>query len=130
MFANIQSDVPADKVRATIKSYFQSWTESDATTRIDLFANDAIVEDPVGFPALKGKEAIQTLWAKTTGVKIQMEVERTVINGNEALVQYKMTSTIPSSAPFVTQIYYVLKFNASGKITHLKSFWDADCIGI
>jgi len=94
---------------------------------LDLFADDATLEDPVGaVPGLRGKEAIAGFWdAGIEGLEnVRFDVRRTHEAPREVVVLADISITAPggASARYDAAIHYTV--DDSGDITSLRAFWD------
>jgi len=63
------------KMEATVHAYVAAFGAGDPDQAAALFAEDATVEDPVGTPVHKGREAIRAFYAASmkTGAKLKLE---------------------------------------------------------
>jgi steroid Delta-isomerase len=117
---------PAE-IRATVERYVKLMTAGDADAIADLYAEDASIEDPIGAPPQRGREAIRT-WYRASAGKVRLELTGPIrVAAGEAA--FPMQGTIGSpDAPAYLDIIDVMKFDAEGRITSLRAFWSADAI--
>jgi hypothetical protein len=52
----------AKQVRQVLQDYIRAWTIKDKALLLSLFAEDAVLEDPVGTPPFRGHEGIGKFW--------------------------------------------------------------------
>jgi steroid delta-isomerase len=117
-----------------------SWRSMDAVARgdkqawLDNFADDAVVEDPVGKSMIdptgeghRGKAAIEQFWDKNIALGRPMfSLQRSLVAGNECANVGTLTIQFPNGA--VSQIYgvFVYRVDDAGKVTALRTYWQAD----
>lgn len=99
-----------------------------------LFADDAIVEDPIGKSPLdevgegqKGKEAIGRFYDMIIHPStIQMEIEFSIPRGDECANYIKVTHNLPNGEVYLMDMVTIYTANNEGKLTSLRAFWDFD----
>jgi len=99
-----------------------------------LFADDAIVEDPIGPSPLdpevkghRGKAAIAEFWDKTiASTKIKFDIEKSYAAGNELANVGSITTTMPDGTTAVAEGVFTYKVDDAGKIVALRAFWEFD----
>ena len=117
-----------------------SWRSIDAVARgdkqawLDNFADDAIVQDPVGVSALdptgeghKGRAAIEKFWDTNIALgRPLFNLQSSICSGNECANVGTLTIQFPDG--LVTQIYGVFTYrvNDHGKVTALRTYWEAE----
>lgn len=117
-----------------------AWRSIDAVARgdkqawLDNFADDAIVEDPIGKSMIdpsgegfRGKQAIESFWDKNISDKRPMfSLQSSICSGNECA--NIGTLTIQFRNGLITQIYgvYTYRVNDAGKVVALRTYWEAD----
>ncbi|GED99079.1 nuclear transport factor 2 family protein [Gordonia crocea] len=109
-------------------------TARDKQAWLDNFADDGIVEDPVG-PSMfdeqgvghRGKQALSEFWDKTIGTteKIDFVFDEEVICGNEVAYIGKIVTHI---AGHVSEAHGVFTYraDADGKLAALRAFWEVE----
>ena len=99
---------------------------------LDLFANDAIIEDPVGVSPLDptgkgqvGKAAISAFWDTNIGAnKIEFDISHSYAAGDEVANVGKITTTLPNGMKAIAEGVFVYRVNGAGKIVSLRAFWE------
>jgi len=117
-----------------------SWRSMDAVARGDKqawlanFADDAVVEDPIG-PSyldpegrgLRGKAAIEQFWDKNISQGRPMFcLQSSIVAGNECANVGTLTIQFANGA--VAQLYGVFTYrvNDAGKVTALRTYWEPE----
>ncbi|MBS0323616.1 MAG: nuclear transport factor 2 family protein [Proteobacteria bacterium] len=99
-----------------------------------LFADDAVVQDPVGPSPFnpdglghRGKEAIGRFYDNiiTAGGSFDFEIFQSYPCGDECANVWVGRSTRPDGTVSETPMVTIYKVNAEGKILSLRAFWDA-----
>jgi ketosteroid isomerase-like protein len=120
----------------------QSMALTEARDRdgwLALFADDAVVEDPVG-PSLfdpdatghRGREAITAFYDNviTTSEKIEFTIRDSYECGTEVANVGQIKITLPGNQVGIVPIVNIYKVNDAGKLLSLRSFWEADKLSV
>lgn len=122
-------DHPA--AQANIKS-FAAATAGTKDAWLALFAEDAVIQDPVGKSGLdpegkghRGKAAISAFWdSAIASGSVRFEVKQRLPRENECAVLAVVRNTFSPQATLETEMIVVYKVNDEGKIVSLRAFWD------
>jgi steroid delta-isomerase len=116
----------ADEIRTTVANYVEYFTAGDTANWVNLFAEDARVEDPVGSPLNEGHEAIGAFFemSQSLGDSITLVPTGPVrVAGNEAAWPMQAVTSV-GDAKLVVDIIDVMVFDEQARITSLRAFWD------
>ena len=99
---------------------------------LDLFADDAIIEDPIGASPLDpegtgrvGKVAIGAFWDQNIAPnEIAFDIRHSYACGNEVANVGTITTTLPNGMKALAEGVFVYKVNAAGKLVSLRAFWE------
>jgi ketosteroid isomerase-like protein len=99
---------------------------------LDLFADDAIIEDPVGASPLDpegkghcGRAAISAFWDTFIGPNhIRFDIRQSYAAGSEVANVGTITTTMPDGTTAIAEGVFVYTVNARGKIVSLRAFWE------
>ena len=99
---------------------------------LDLFADDAIIEDPVGASPLDpeghghvGKAAIGAFWDMHIAPnQIKFDIRDSYACGHEVANVGSITTTLPNGTIAVAEGVFVYKVNGQGKLVSLRAFWE------
>lgn len=106
----------------------------DKQAWLDNFADDGIVEDPVG-PSMfdeqgvghRGRQALSEFWDKTIGTteKLDFVFDDEIICGNEVAYVGKIVTHI---AGHISEAHGVFTYraDANGKLSALRAFWEVE----
>ncbi len=116
----------------------KSMAMSEAKDRdgwLGLFADDAVVEDPVG-PSFvdaegkgqRGKEAITAFFDNviSQSESLKFTIRQTMECGDEVINIGELRITLPGNQVGIVPIANIYKVNAEGKLASLRSFWEQD----
>lgn len=101
---------------------------------LDLFADDAIIEDPIGTSPLDpdgkgqvGKAAISAFWDQNIAAnQIDFDIRHSYACGNEVANVGVITTTLPNGMKALAEGVFIYKVNAAGKLVSLRAFWELE----
>ena len=99
-----------------------------------LFADDAIVEDPVGMSVLdpegkgyRGKNEISAFWDRNIEPNtVRFDIHHSYAAGNEVANTGTITTTMQNGMEATVEGTFVYKVNEAGKLVSLRAFWEVD----
>ena len=99
---------------------------------LNLFSDDAVVQDPVGISPLdptglgqRGKEAISRFWDMAIAPgQLDFRVQSSHPAGNECANVVKLTNKMPGGIEINVHMVVVYTADDEGKITSLRAYWD------
>ena len=115
----------ADRVQAitdTVNRYIQLVAKGSADDLVELYADDATVEDPVGGGVHIGRRAIHGFYSAVNDVQRECELVSLRVAGNEAAFQFRLTVTAGEHRMVIEPID-VMVFDDRGKIAAMKAYW-------
>ena len=103
----------------TVHKYMDAFSKADMALIREIYADDAVVEDPVGSEPYVGIDAIVGFYegAFATGAKIAL-VGDVRCAGNSAAFAFKVLMEGVDLSPID-----VFEFNESGKVKSMKAYW-------
>ncbi len=117
----------ADKTQAitdVVNRYIALVASGSAEDLVELYADDANVEDPVGGEVHIGRQAIQGFYSAAENLERECELVSLRVAGNEAAFQFRLTVTAGNSKVRIEPID-VMVFDDHGKVTAMKAYWSA-----
>lgn len=120
-----------DVVRATIAEYLARFTAGDREGWLDLFAEGATVEDPVGTPVRTGRTEIGEFFDESTGMADSVELRPggdPIVVGHQAAFAFFPCPTVGGERMRLPAID-VMTFDPEGKITSQRAFVDYSMLG-
>ena len=99
-----------------------------------LYADDAVVEDPVGpgpydaeGKGQRGKEAISAFWDNAIAPNtVKFDIRDSFACANEVANVGTIHLTFPNGSTAKCEGVFVYKVNGEGKIISLRAFWEVD----
>ena len=111
------------------ETYIQSLVTNDVDAILDLYADDATVEDPVGSEARSGQDALRSFYAgAVTGVMAASLTGEPRLAGNEVAFPFQVIAGQPGEEIQIN-IIDVFRFNAEGKVDLMRAFWGSNNVG-
>ena len=117
----------AEHIAETVNRYISLIAKGSADDLVDLYADDATVEDPVGGEVHIGRQAIHGFYSAMEAVQRQCELVTLRVAGHEAAFHFKLTITAGDSKVLIEPID-VMAFGDDGKVTAMKAYWSADSV--
>jgi len=127
----------SQQMKDAVQAYIDLFNAQDAQGIADLYAEDAVLIDPMGTPPKKGKAAILEFYtlAVKNGAKLEL-VGPTRIAGNSAAFPFKCTVggmthvdgdvavevDLPKGG-MIIDIIDTFQFNEDGKVTEMNAYW-------
>lgn len=105
----------------------------DRDAWLELFEDDAVVEDPVGPSGLdpsgagrRGKAEIARFYDDviSTMTSFEFEIERCYLGGDEAAMAVTFTIGMGAGEPMVMDLINIYRRSEAGRLASLRSFWD------
>jgi steroid Delta-isomerase len=109
----------------------------DRQAWLDLFAEDAVVEDPIGPSAFdpegqghRGIEAIAAFYDNVIGVNhsIKFTIDRSFLCGDEAANIGVIRIQLDADTAVEVNGIYIYRRSPEGKIVSLRAFWEPDSV--
>ena len=126
MFAAQKGPVSAERMRATMDAYLESWRRNDPDARLKLFVEEPVVEDPVGTPAYRGREAVREFWKQAAwpGVEFGATLHKLITCGREALAHFTIRLVGAGRPTMNIEVHETVRFADDGRIAELRAYWN------
>ena len=115
----------AEHIAETVNRYISLIAKGTADDLVELYADDATVEDPVGGEVHIGRQAIHGFYSAVENVQRECELVTLRVAGNEAAFQFRLTIKAGDGGMVIEPID-VMVFGDDGKVTAMKAYWSAD----
>ncbi|MBI4518244.1 MAG: nuclear transport factor 2 family protein [Deltaproteobacteria bacterium] len=101
-----------------------------------LFADDAIIEDPIGPSPLdpegkghRGKAALAAFWDMNIGPnELRFDIERSYACGNEVANVGTITTKTPMGITVSVPGVFTYRINDAGQLVALRAYWEFDTV--
>ncbi len=111
----------SDKI-AMVDRYVEAFAKGDVNIIRGMYADDAVVEDPVGSESHHGLEAICAFYAGALGAGAKLKLTGPARCAGNA-VAFPFQVVMPGMQMDVIDVF---EFNADGKISSMKAYWGPD----
>lgn len=115
-----------ERIREVIEQYVARVATGTTDEVMELYADGATVEDPVGSEVRSTPEAIREFYATLEGLEQEGEVLHARIAGGEAAFLFQLRTKAGDQTYTLAPID-VMTFDDEGRITSMRAYWsDAD----
>lgn len=113
-----------EHMKAALQQYIDAFRNRDAEALISLFAEDAVIEDPVGTEPVRGLDAISDFYRAGVKVVTKMELSAPIrgSHANAAAMAFDF-EMIWEGQHIRTSTIDVMEFNEAGKIVRMYAYW-------
>lgn len=112
-----------DDITKTVNRYLEVVAQGRVDDIVELYADDAVIEDPVGSERHIGREAIRGFYSAIEGVGGTAELITLRVCSNEAAFHARWTMT---GLGVRVEPIDVMTFDDAGKITSMKAYWSPE----
>ncbi len=106
----------------------------DREAWLALFADDAVVEDPIGPSPLnpegqgrRGKDAIAGFWDEIISMgRVRFTLRESYACGAECANVGRISTTLPDGSTSVVEGVYTYRVDPEGRLVALRAFWEFD----
>jgi steroid delta-isomerase len=111
------------EMKAALQAYIDRFNAGDADAIMALFAEDAVVEDPVGSP-LKSRAEFEAFIRQGVkfGARLALAAPIRGSHGNHAAMVFTVTF-VQNGVRYTTNSTDVMAFDDAGKIIRMDGFW-------
>jgi steroid delta-isomerase len=109
-----------------VKTHCRGVSEGDFDAWVKIWADDVVIEDPVGAPPLRGIEDVRTkFWAMAQNAAPRMTLtDDVIVCGKEAIVLLSTEVGPPDNRRTLSPIVDHFTFNDDGKIVGMRAFFN------
>lgn len=112
--------------RGLVQRYVAAWDASDRDAYLGLFADGAIVEDPVGSEARVGAEAIAAFWDEMIAMAgeggFELLTDSVRVCGDSVAFMFRVT-TPAGEQSMVMEPIDVFQLDDDARITSMRAYW-------
>ena len=109
----------------TVGRYLELTAKGQVDDIVELYADDATVEDPVGSEVHIGRKAIHGFYSRIPTSNNQTDIVTLRALGNEAAFFWNLTVELGGDRMRI-EIISTMTFNEDGKIASMKAYWAPD----
>ena len=111
--------------RNAMQAYIDEFNAQNLAGIVDLYAEDATIEDPVGSPVISGRQAITAFYetALQTGARLRLSAPIRTSHGDAAAMAFEVALELPQQGSTVIHAIDVMTFNEASEFTSMKAYW-------
>ena len=113
------------KISDAIHTYVDAFAKKDLDAILNLYHENAVVEDPVGSEPHRGMAAITAFYAapvQHVDIRLQLEGQIRIASNNEAAFAFTGEMHTEQGVMIINSIDHMI-FNEEGKIMSMRAFW-------
>jgi steroid Delta-isomerase len=115
-----------DQIAETVRTYVDGLGKLRPQEIVALYAEDGVVEDPVGTEPHRGREALLEFYAGTVAVPMATELLTLKVVPGQAAFHFRMSVFIDPQKPLIIAPIEIMTFDDDGKITSMKAYWSPE----
>jgi uncharacterized protein (TIGR02246 family) len=114
-----------EQVQAAVDAYVAAYMENDRDAFLDAFADDGVIEDPVGTPSHAGRDARGAFWDTVHQLteRLIFDVKDVVVCGSEAAMVLRIHAGT-ADAGIVLDAVDIFQVDDDGKIASMRAYWN------
>jgi len=118
--------VSADKISRAVRTYFLAIRAMDADAFANAFAEDGMTFNPVGSPAITGRNALREFFQSICDnfKSIALDEDFIFVAGNGAAVKWTGRGTSTNDREVKFEGIDVFDINEDGKIQTVRAYWN------
>lgn len=115
-----------DPIAKFANAYLETYKSGDIGARLDLFAADAVFEDPVGAAPLHGHADLEEFWRKVdySTTRLTPELLEVVQCGAEGVFRFTQLIETDGQPAMLFRVIETVALGPDGKVRHLRAFWN------
>ena len=114
----------ASQIESLYDRYFKLATAGDVDGVVNLYAEDATIEDPIGSDLHRGHEAIRKFYEASAGSFVMRRTGPVRAAGLEAASPVVVLMGPPGPEQKVLDIISTMVFSEDGKILAMRAYWN------
>lgn len=112
-----------EAMQAAVRAYVRALNAADLDAIVALYADDAVVEDPVGSAPRRGIEAIRDFYAGSLRLALRVELEGPIrAVADEAAFPFSVSFEIKGQRTTIRPID-AFRFDDAGRIVQMRAFF-------
>lgn len=112
-----------EHMQASVEAYVRALNASDLDAIVALYADDAVVEDPVGTAPKCGLAEIRAFYAGSLKLKLRVELEDQIrAVASEAAFAFSVSFEVKGQRTTIRPID-LFRFDDAGRIMHMRAFF-------
>ncbi len=117
----------ANHIRQVYERYPELVTKGDVEGIVELYRDDASIEDPIGSDLYRGRDAIRKFYEAAAGKVVMKRTGPVRVAGTEAATPLVVLIG-PEGQQQALDVISVMLFDEKGKIRSMRAFWSMDAM--
>ncbi len=117
----------AERIRSIYERYPELVSAGDVDAIVDLYAEDATIEDPIGSDLHRGRDAIRKFYAASAGHVTMKQTGPVRVAGHEAATPFVILMG-PEGERRALDVISTMSFDDEGKVRAMRAFWSFDAM--
>lgn len=117
----------ADHIRQVYDRYLERVTRGDIDGIVELYADDATIEDPIGSELRRGRDAIRAFYEASAGRIVMKRSGPVRVAGNEAATPLCVLMG-PEGQRSALDVISTMVFDEAGRIAAMRAYWSFDAM--
>lgn len=114
----------AEEIRESLRRYVEHLSAGNADAIAAMYAENGEIEDPVGAPGHRGREAVRAFYASTAGA-LEAEISGPIcVAGRAGVMPLLARLQFPGQAARFLDAIDVVEFDDDGLIVSLRAYWN------
>lgn len=116
--------IDSAQMKQRLHDYIELFNRRDHEGVAALYADDAVLEDPVGRPPIQGRDKILAFYkaAMANGAQLKLAAPVRGSHGNGAAMAFDVLLDTPQGKGTI-HVIDVMRFNEAGKIVSMSAYW-------
>jgi steroid Delta-isomerase len=106
----------------TIARYVEAFDRDDPGMAAALYAENATVEDPLGAPLIRGREAIREFYKMAMQAGVRLKLEGAVRGAGDSAA-FPFVVVFNDAGQKRIEVIDTFRFNEAGEILEMRAFW-------
>lgn len=121
----------AREIRDVVEQYVKLVGSGPTADIVDLYAPDAVIEDPIGTEPKQGHQAIREFYDVVTSLERETSLapETVRIAGNHAAFLFTLVTRAGGQRMTLRPID-TMEFDAEGRIIRMRAYWGVDDMSV
>jgi steroid delta-isomerase len=109
-----------EQMKSALQAYVDGFNSGDPAAVTGLFADDAVVVDPVGDPPMEGRAAIDEFYGNAVAAGAKLSLDAPIRGSHADRAAMAFTVTVPGMR---VRVIDVMTFGPDGKIVRMEAYW-------
>jgi steroid Delta-isomerase len=110
-------------IEAKVHAYFAAFNAGDAAAATALYADDGLLEDPVGGQSARGKDEILAFYARSMAMGARLTLTAPICSAADTAAFAFHATIAGEHGRIQVDVVELQHFDAAGKITHMKAYF-------